>query len=170
MSPNAGGWGGGGCGVSANEYSCTHGAQINFEDVTPCLTYGTNKVKKCAVRKIIFCTWPTKAAKAGPKIYCTGTTSPTAGPKIYCTGTTSPTNQPRKGPFHMYSKSPIYLSFNSQQGPLLSSPSVLYGTIEKNIEPNLFNYPVLVSLNSINTVYIPSATAIFNQSTYRQNG
>ncbi len=27
------------CGVSANEYSCTHGAQINFRDLTPYLTY-----------------------------------------------------------------------------------------------------------------------------------
>ncbi len=34
-----GGGGGGGCGVSANEYSCTHGAQINFGDLTPYLTY-----------------------------------------------------------------------------------------------------------------------------------
>jgi hypothetical protein len=32
--------GGGGCGVSANEYSCAHGAQINFRDLTPHLTYG----------------------------------------------------------------------------------------------------------------------------------
>jgi hypothetical protein len=31
---------GGGFGVSANEYSCTHGAQINFGDLTPYLTYG----------------------------------------------------------------------------------------------------------------------------------
>jgi hypothetical protein len=30
---------GGSCGVSANEYSCAHGAQINFEDLTPYLTY-----------------------------------------------------------------------------------------------------------------------------------
>jgi hypothetical protein len=30
----------GGCGVSANEYSCAHGAQINFRDLTPYLTYG----------------------------------------------------------------------------------------------------------------------------------
>ncbi len=30
---------GGSCGVSANEYSCTHGAQINFGDLTPYLTY-----------------------------------------------------------------------------------------------------------------------------------
>jgi hypothetical protein len=37
MSPNAGGC----CGVSANEYSCAHGAQINFGDLTPYLTYGT---------------------------------------------------------------------------------------------------------------------------------
>jgi hypothetical protein len=32
--------GGGSCGVSANECSCTYtGAQINFEDLTPYLTY-----------------------------------------------------------------------------------------------------------------------------------
>ncbi len=29
-------WGGG---VSANEYSCAHGAQINFGDLTPYITY-----------------------------------------------------------------------------------------------------------------------------------
>ena len=28
----------GGCGVSANEYSCAHGAQINFGDLTLFLT------------------------------------------------------------------------------------------------------------------------------------
>jgi hypothetical protein len=39
MSPNAGGRGRG-CGVSANEYSSAHGAQINFGDVSPYLTYG----------------------------------------------------------------------------------------------------------------------------------
>jgi hypothetical protein len=38
MSPNVGG--GGGCGVSANENICAHGAQINFGDLTPYLTYG----------------------------------------------------------------------------------------------------------------------------------
>ncbi len=43
MSPNAG-RGGGGCGVSANEYSCAHGEQINFEDLTPYLTYNCMKV------------------------------------------------------------------------------------------------------------------------------
>jgi hypothetical protein len=32
--------GGGGCGVSGNEYSYTHGAQIDFGDLTPYLTYG----------------------------------------------------------------------------------------------------------------------------------
>ncbi len=36
MIPNAGG--GGGCGVAADEYSCGHGAQINFRDLTPYLT------------------------------------------------------------------------------------------------------------------------------------
>jgi hypothetical protein len=41
-SPNAG-EGGESCGVSANEYSCAHGAQINSGDQTPYLsnlTYG----------------------------------------------------------------------------------------------------------------------------------
>ncbi len=38
VSPNAGVGGGGGCRVSANEYSCAHGAQINFGDLTPYLT------------------------------------------------------------------------------------------------------------------------------------
>jgi hypothetical protein len=38
MRPDAGG----GCGVSANEYSCAHGAQIIFGDLTPYLTYGFN--------------------------------------------------------------------------------------------------------------------------------
>jgi hypothetical protein len=37
ISPNAGG--GLRCLVSANEYSCAHGAQINFGDLTPYLTY-----------------------------------------------------------------------------------------------------------------------------------
>jgi hypothetical protein len=31
---------GGGCGVSAHEYSCAHGAQIIFGDLVPYLTYG----------------------------------------------------------------------------------------------------------------------------------
>jgi hypothetical protein len=37
MSPDAGG--GGRCEVSANDYSCAHGAQINFGDLTPYFTY-----------------------------------------------------------------------------------------------------------------------------------
>jgi hypothetical protein len=40
MSPNRGG-GGAGCGVSANKYSCAHGAQINFEDLPPYLIHIT---------------------------------------------------------------------------------------------------------------------------------
>ena len=36
--PNCGGRGS--CRVSANEYSCAHGAQIDFEALTPYLTYG----------------------------------------------------------------------------------------------------------------------------------
>jgi hypothetical protein len=37
--------GGGGCGVSANEYSCKHGAQINFGDLTPYFSYGVCQAK-----------------------------------------------------------------------------------------------------------------------------
>jgi hypothetical protein len=44
MSPNSG-RGGGCCGISANEYSCAHGAQINFRDLTPYLTYGSYEFK-----------------------------------------------------------------------------------------------------------------------------
>jgi hypothetical protein len=41
MSPNAGGREGvvAAYGVLANEYKCAHGAQINFGDLTPYLTY-----------------------------------------------------------------------------------------------------------------------------------
>jgi hypothetical protein len=34
--------GGGDCGVSANEHSCAHGAQINFGDLAPYLTYAAH--------------------------------------------------------------------------------------------------------------------------------
>jgi hypothetical protein len=37
--PKCVGRGGGGCGVSANEYSCGHEAQKNCRDLTPYLTY-----------------------------------------------------------------------------------------------------------------------------------
>jgi hypothetical protein len=40
MSPNAEGRGGG-SGVSANEYSCADGVQINFGDLAPYLTYAS---------------------------------------------------------------------------------------------------------------------------------
>jgi hypothetical protein len=30
----------GACGVSANEYSCVNGTQINFGDITPYFNYG----------------------------------------------------------------------------------------------------------------------------------
>jgi hypothetical protein len=42
MSPNAGGGRGvaGSQPMSTAEYSCTYGAQINFGDLTPYLTYG----------------------------------------------------------------------------------------------------------------------------------
>jgi hypothetical protein len=37
--------GGGGCGVSANEYSCALEAQINFGELTPYLTYAGYRVR-----------------------------------------------------------------------------------------------------------------------------
>jgi hypothetical protein len=40
MSPNP--WGEG-CGLSANEYSCVHGALKNFGDLTPYLTHAVYK-------------------------------------------------------------------------------------------------------------------------------
>jgi hypothetical protein len=39
MSPNAGGGDGDAGSLPANKYSCTHGAQTNFGDLTPYLTY-----------------------------------------------------------------------------------------------------------------------------------
>ncbi len=36
----------GGCGISANEYSCAHGAKINFGDLTPYLTYDNGTTVK----------------------------------------------------------------------------------------------------------------------------
>jgi hypothetical protein len=41
MSQNAGY--GGSCRESTNEFSCAHGAQINFGDLTPYLTYGLHE-------------------------------------------------------------------------------------------------------------------------------
>jgi hypothetical protein len=35
-----------GCGVSTNEYSCAHGAQINFGVLTPDLTCGTHTAER----------------------------------------------------------------------------------------------------------------------------
>jgi hypothetical protein len=41
FEPKCRGMGGGrGCGFSANEYSCAHGAQINFGFLTPYIIYG----------------------------------------------------------------------------------------------------------------------------------
>jgi hypothetical protein len=44
-SPNAVVGGGKGFGVSANEYSCAHRAEINFGDLTPHLTNAENKIE-----------------------------------------------------------------------------------------------------------------------------
>jgi hypothetical protein len=38
------------CGVSANEYSCAHGAQINFGDLTPYLIYGIRRYSKLLLK------------------------------------------------------------------------------------------------------------------------
>jgi hypothetical protein len=35
---------GGSCWASADEYSCAHGAQINFGDLTPYLTHGLERL------------------------------------------------------------------------------------------------------------------------------
>ncbi len=69
----------------------------------------TNKVKKCAVRKIIFCSGLTRAAKAGQK-------------SIVPARQTQRTNQGRI-PYICTPRVPIHLSFNSQQGQPLSNLS-----------------------------------------------
>jgi hypothetical protein len=38
-----------GFGVSANEFSCAHGAQINFGDLAPYLTYANHPSAKTAI-------------------------------------------------------------------------------------------------------------------------
>ncbi len=63
---------------------------------------GTKEVGKCTMRKPIFCTGPTRAAKAGQK--------------ISCTGTASPVNQPRGDSFHLYSLSPHLPQFQRSIG------------------------------------------------------
>jgi hypothetical protein len=51
MSPISGEGGSGGCGVTANEYSCAHGSQINFKDLTPYLTYDWCRTVKTVKRQ-----------------------------------------------------------------------------------------------------------------------
>ncbi len=51
MSPNAGE---GDYGTSANEYSCVHGAQINFGELTPYLTSGATE-QSLGDTKVKFC-------------------------------------------------------------------------------------------------------------------
>jgi hypothetical protein len=46
--------GGGGYGVSANEYGCSHGAQVNFGDLTPYLAYGCLLCRSAATLIQIF--------------------------------------------------------------------------------------------------------------------
>jgi hypothetical protein len=51
MNPNAGG---GGSGVSANEYSCAYGAQINFGDLTqPMLETIKERYLLCTIYHIL---------------------------------------------------------------------------------------------------------------------
>ncbi len=60
--PKCGGMGGGGLRVSANEYSCTHGAQINFGDLTPYLTFVTCQTDPPFRAEYS----PTESGRAGP--------------------------------------------------------------------------------------------------------
>ncbi len=84
--------------------------QATQHDYLPrCLAMGANKVKKCAVWKIIFYTGLTTAAKAGRK---------SIAPAWWA----QRTNQGR-APFIRAPRVPICLSFNSQQGLLLSGIS-----------------------------------------------
>ncbi len=55
-SPNAGGRGGG-CGVSDNKYSCAHGAQINFGDLPPYLTYAVLQKFGLCMKKTHCCAY-----------------------------------------------------------------------------------------------------------------
>jgi hypothetical protein len=45
--------GGEGCGASANEYSCAHGAHINLGDLTPYITYVFEKSIKFKIHQDI---------------------------------------------------------------------------------------------------------------------
>jgi hypothetical protein len=81
---------------------------------------GTNKVEKCTVRKIIFCTGLTRAAKAGKK-------------SIVPARRVQQTNQGRT-PINC--QVPIHLSFNSQQGPPLSSLSGCSSPSPPPLPPN----------------------------------
>jgi hypothetical protein len=67
-----------------------------------CWAMRTNEVKKkCVVKKILFCTGLTSAAKAGQKNYCIDNTSPM---------------NHKEGPFHMYSKSLDFPQFQQLAG------------------------------------------------------
>jgi hypothetical protein len=63
---------GAGCGASANEYNCTHGAQINFGDLTPYLTYDCKAMRiarpthmrKCPCRRTATAGLPTIRRKS----------------------------------------------------------------------------------------------------------
>ncbi len=41
------------CGVSANEYNCAHGAQINFGDLTLYLTYGQISSRNLCMARVL---------------------------------------------------------------------------------------------------------------------
>jgi hypothetical protein len=59
--------GGGGCGVSANEYSCAHGAQMKFRDLAPYFTYVVDTPTLSFARLRIYERSETKSVK-----YCEG--------------------------------------------------------------------------------------------------
>ncbi len=77
--------------------------QATQHDCLPRLLGNGEKVKKCTVWKIKYCTGLTSAAKAGQN-------------SIVPAWGAQRTNQPRKDPFHMYSKSPLLPQFQQSAG------------------------------------------------------
>jgi hypothetical protein len=77
------------------------------------------------------------------KIYCTGLTRAAKAEKISCTYTTSTTNQPRKNPFQLYSFLPHSLQFQQSAGghlSLVSLVTILQGPGDDPVHKAAFNH------------------------------
>ncbi len=81
----------GGCGLSANEYSCAHGAQINFGDLTPYPRNRRRNVDFTNKVKIIWLPWSLEANISRLFVHCTFFNvvltclkAPTMGRQVYC--------------------------------------------------------------------------------------